>query len=395
MAPRKHILAIGHAQDGSGFARVMRGILGGVAHAFEIHQIGLHSLSSTMEERWTRQACRDPFDNYGIEELRLLLPALKPDILFALQDLWIIPGYLELLQECNIPLVAYLPLDGRLARPQIVEDLREVDHLVTYVPSAREQIHEAFEKLGTPEDSRTPRLHVIPHGIDVERFYPVKNAREQLFPHWKDAGEAFVFLNANQNRARKRLDVTIEAFAAFAQGKPENVKLYLHSAPRGYADLYAEAARHGIGHRLLLTETEGWEHPVVSEERLNLIYNACDVGVNTSCGEGWGLVSFEHGSTGAAQIVPEHSACGDLWRGAAELVDAELDPTSWQIPLRMSQVSVDGVAGAMERIYADNSLRGTLGEAARINATSAAYSWAVVGDQWLQLFGEVSTGERI
>jgi glycosyltransferase involved in cell wall biosynthesis len=372
----------------------MRGILGGLAHNFEVHQIGLHALASDMEERWTLHPCRIPYDCYGIEELRLLLPKLKPDIVFVLQDLWIIPGYLALLRGCNIPVVAYLPLDGRLTHPEIVEDLREVDHLVTYVPSAYEQLRRAFEQSGTPEGGRTPQLHVIPHAVDVEHFYPVKNAREQLFPHWKDAGDAFVFLNANQNRARKRLDVTIEAFAAFAQGKPANVKLYLHCAPHGYADLRAEAERHGIGARILLTEEEGWEHPVVSEERLNLIYNACDAGVNTSSGEGWGLVSFEHGSTGAAQIVPKHSACGDLWKGAAELVDADLDPPTRQSPLRMSQVSVDGVAEAMERIYADTSLRAMLGAAARLNATSAAYSWPVVGGQWLQLFAEVSTGGK-
>jgi D-inositol-3-phosphate glycosyltransferase len=43
---------------------------------------------------------------------------------------------------------------------------------------------------------------------------------------------------------------------------------------------------------------------VVDDRQLNLLRNACDVGINTSMGEGWGLAGFEHGATGAAQIVP-------------------------------------------------------------------------------------------
>lgn len=32
-------------------------------------------------------------------------------------------------------------------------------------------------------------------------------------------------------------------------------------------------------------------------------------------GEGWGLVSFEHGASGPAVIVPDHTSCAELWRG--------------------------------------------------------------------------------
>ena len=73
------------------------------------------------------------------------------------------------------------------------------------------------------------------------------------------------------------------------------------------------AKRHGIEDRLILTAHMPFL-PVVSNRVLNCIYNACDVGINTSIGEGWGLVSFEHAATGAGQIVPRHSACEELWR---------------------------------------------------------------------------------
>ena len=387
----KRILAVGHGQDGSGFARVLRGILSGLCHDFDIHHIGLNGFGAGAPGDWIRHPCRDPNDAYGFDELRLQMGALRPDVVFVLHDLWILPGYLDAMQGFKAPVVAYTPIDGQLARAESVYALRELRCLVTYLPSAREQMRQAFEELAESDGIAMPELHAIPHGIDLDSFCPVENAREKLFPSWKEAGDAFLFLNANRNWPRKQLILTIEAFARFAQGKPESVKLYLHSAPQGCVDLRAAAERYGIGPRLLLTEDCGMEHPVVSEERLNWIYNACDAGVNTSCGEGWGLVSFEHGSTGAPQIVPRHSACADLWHGSAEMVDAELEPKSWQSPLRMSRVSVKGVTQAMERIYEDGALRSDLSRAARVNATSPAFGWPVVVEQWHGLFDRVTT----
>ena len=38
----------------------------------------------------------------------------------------------------------------------------------------------------------------------------------------------FLVLNANRPYHRKRLDITLKGFAQFAEGKPENVFMYLH-----------------------------------------------------------------------------------------------------------------------------------------------------------------------
>jgi hypothetical protein len=53
----------------------------------------------------------------------------------------------------------------------------------------------------------------------------------------------------------------------------------------GY-DIAAIAADLGIRDKLLFTATEPGQ-PRISDEDLNVVYNACDVGLNTSTGEGW------------------------------------------------------------------------------------------------------------
>ena len=82
-------------------------------------------------------------------------------------------------------------------------------------------------------------------------------------------------------------------------------------------------------------------------------------------GEGWGLVSVEHGATGAAQIVPRHSACEEIWEGAALM----LDPIHRGVPeefspLELATVSAEQVAEALEMLYRDVELRRKLSMAA-------------------------------
>src|SRR5205085_11032699 len=123
-------------------------------------------------------------------------------------------------------------------------------------------------------------------------------------------------LNANRNQRRKRVDVTMRAFARFASARPRAL-LYLHMGMRDLGcDVLALARSLGIEDRVITT-TAAAAHPHVPDEVLSLIYNACEVGVNSAVAEGFGLVSFEHAAAGAAQLVPAGGACAELWDGAA------------------------------------------------------------------------------
>jgi glycosyltransferase involved in cell wall biosynthesis len=133
---------------------------------------------------------------------------------------------------------------------------------------------------------------------------------------------------------------------------------------------------------------------VVEDRDLNLLYNACDVGINTSMGEGWGLVSMEHGAAGGAQIVPDHSACSDLWNGRGELIP----PARSYVPefsvLEMGEVSPQGVAQALENLYRDPERRRELSEAAWRAAKNPAYSWDAIAGEFESLFAALASQRR-
>jgi glycosyltransferase involved in cell wall biosynthesis len=129
---------------------------------------------------------------------------------------------------------------------------------------------------------------------------------------------------------------------------------------------------------------------IIDDDALNLLYNACDVGINTSMGEGWGLVSFEHGAAGAAQIVPAHSACAEIWSGRAEMIQ----PARSYIPefsaLELAEVSAAGVAAALDNLYHDPQRRQQLAHAAYQAAQNPEYSWDTIAERFDDLFAELA-----
>jgi glycosyltransferase involved in cell wall biosynthesis len=135
----------------------------------------------------------------------------------------------------------------------------------------------------------------------------------------------------------------------------------------------------GLGERVSLNPLGS---RIVGDAELNLLYNACDVGINTAMGEGFGLVSCEHGAAGAAQIVPDHTGCADLWRGRGELIPPARSYVPEFSPLEMGEVSPQGVAQALEALYRDPARRQELARAAVAAAQDPAHSWDAITQQF-------------
>ena len=107
-------------------------------------------------------------------------------------------------------------------------------------------------------------------------------------------------------------------------------------------------------------------------------------------GEGWGLVSFEHGAAGAAQIVPAHSACAEIWSGRGEMIPSVRRYTPEFSPLEMSEVSAEGVAQALGNLYDNPLRRQQLAHAAYEAALNPEYSWDAIAGRFDNLFAELA-----
>lgn len=398
MRRRPRVLVLGHADRATGFGRVLHNILSRLTDSFDLH----HSdprCSRPPAVPWRFHPNPEPLDIWGTRYLPGLVRNLRPDLVFLLYAPWILPHLLPQLDGCGAKIVGYCPVDSRGIGHGYFGALAPLSAIVVYNAFGRSvmEAEMAAYQAKRPDFVGWP-VHVIPHGIDTDLFRPHpegdpadgwqarrRAARRELGWGEREAAGDFVVLNANRNEARKRIDLTIDGFARFARGKPPSVKLHLHMQRVEYGeDLASLVSKLGIRDRVSFTIKNGAK-PALSDVVLNRLYNACDVGVNTASAEGWGLVNFEHAATGAAQVLPRHSAFACLWEGAACLVEPKL--VRQVLPhLEECIVDPDDIAAAFERLYGDRDERVRMARAAYENATSPAYRWTHIAAQWKALF---------
>ena len=390
------ILIIGDAVAPTGFARVIRSIFEPLCEYYEIHQLATRYDGGGHNYLWKLYAANKGKSVYGYDLLLPLIEEIKPSIVFLLYDISFQIPYMNILRKASrdTKIVFYSPVESGPIAPEIMRQLGGVSRYVLFTEYGREEIAKSLEIVReTDSEFCFPPLDVIPHGVDKDRFYPLDeprrlNARKALGFDDEEHLNSFIVLNANRNMPRKRIDITIEGFALFAKDKPANVKLYLHLATEDTGwNVVILAKRYGIFDRLIMTRADN-VRPDFSDEQLNLLYNACDVGLTTATGEGWGMVSFEHAATKSAQIVPRHTSLALLWKGAAEFIEPAYKLTYPGNLTDAHIVTPEEVARALEKLYMDVEYRESLAEAAYRNATKEEYNWQTIANRWKQLFDE-------
>lgn len=397
---RVPLVVIGAYLPQTGFTRVLLSVLSRLAATadYDIHYVGLGYKGPLFEPvgRMMIYPCNlQGGDVFGAFQGAALAHTLGARAVLLLNDLWILKNYITPFAPLRdrVKLLAYAPLDGRLPDPSWIAPLVSVDRFIVYTDFARQEVRAACAMLATRGVLPAfADVDVIPHGVDTTIFHQLdrRAARQQLFPDRPELWDAFLILNANRPVPRKRIDLTIEGFAAFARQAPAQVKLYLHHAILNTAErdqILAWARQCDVVDRLILPPVSDETTPT-SDAQLNLIYNACDVGVNTAMGEGWGLVSLEHAATGAAQVVPRHSACAEIWEGGAVFVDVDERYVPSFSPLEMATVAPAEVGRALERLYADEAYRRMLSQAAYQTAMRSCYTWDAVAGQWASVLHE-------
>lgn len=382
----KKILIIGDSPTTpTGFSSVVFGIFKYLTRKFDISQIGVNYYGDPHTIPWPIYPASIQGDLWGYGRLAEIPERMKPDLIFILNDVWVIRNYLEGLKKVYTnkpmpPIVVYFPVDSMEFDVDWFKDFDIVTQSVVYTKFGYNVC-----KLVRPNIE----FKIVPHGVDVESFYKIdadkETIRRSLYPPKPEFYEdSFIVLNANRNQPRKKVDVTLNAFALFAEGKPENVKIHMHMGLKDAAfDILKMARRFGMDDRLIVTSVDQGPQRV-SVKKLNTIYNATDVGINTSSGEGWGLCSVEHAVTGAVQIVPKHSACLELFEDCGILVPVSYWNRSHEQATLAGYVSAEDAAQAIE--YAYQHRTEDLGKAGMEKFISAKYSWQYVSKKFEDIF---------
>src|SRR6266540_131439 len=389
------------ASDGvapTGLSRAIHALLGRLSpETFEIHHLAINYRGDPHSTPWKVYPAALGGDPYGFGRLIKLVNFVRPHIVFLLNDLWILAEYLRILREAPIStkIAVWAYVESEPVDPDWLNGFRRINQLVTCTDFAKRLILEALN-LKNPND-----ISIIPLGIDASTFCPLDTPRGftgdktleaksklRIFQE-EELDESFIVLNANRNQPRKRIDSTIRAFSEFAKGKPNNVKLYLHMGQQDAGwNVIKLCRRFGIEDRLIMSDSGGLV-PDISDEDMNLIYNACDVGLNTSSCEGWGLVAFEHAAVGRAQVMTDSPQLRELWEGSAILAPVNRMVVHEGTLLNGYLVDEDGLSSILERLYCDKSERLKWSQSALEKATKAEYSWDSIARSWEARFREL------
>jgi glycosyltransferase involved in cell wall biosynthesis len=408
------VLIFGLYSLGSGLTRVIEQLAGTLGGGFAIDYVGFVPQGSprggaSAPERFTLHLhmCRGHAFALSRANLHGYMTRLAPDVAFVMGPVFLTDGLLHALQPYRprTRIVLYLPIEGELTDAAALNTLALADACILYTESARENVRALCAR--NPEQSRAlaiPPLHVLGHGVDCDVFRPLggsletrltgasrTEARRRLFPGNEALQESFLVLNANRAYHRKRLDLTIAGFAAFATRAPDAV-LYLHVPAMSEHDrngLEQAIELAGIGGRVMLNSLNA-DGGMLAPDALNTLYNTCDVGLTTAMGEGWGLGTFEHAATGAPQVVPDHTSFAENWSGAAVMMPVSGRQFIFYEFADMFEVSPQAVADALEKLHADEAYRGQMAAAAYARATAPRYRWPEIGGQLASLLNEIA-----
>ena len=240
-----------------------------------------------------------------------ILPSIineKPDVLFIYHDMNVVKDVLDKIPTEHMPLKKYIYLD--IVYPwqngDIFETLKKhnFDHIWTFLDTwTRHMVDDLnFDPMG---------VSTMVHGIDFERFVEISHREAKVEIGFKP--DDYLVVNMNRNSARKMWDTTIKAFLEFLKREQMNprIKLFCGCLPyfnRGTdirMTLKSECMRQGMDFDHVSKQHVFYSaKPLhLTDAEVNNIYNAGDVGLTTTRGEGFGLTPVEHMYLNRPQIV--------------------------------------------------------------------------------------------
>lgn len=371
------ILWHGDACSNTGFGRVTHSVLEHLSKDHEVHVLGINYGGDPHDYPYKiyPAANVNSQDRFGIPRIPEIIDKVRPDIYICLNDIWVTNQVWEQVQflkdKYKFKFIAYFPTDSQSYLPDMLRNIPHWDMAITFTINSAQRI--------ISQKVPAKRLGVLPHGVDTGRFKPMpRDEARELLGLPKDK---FIVLNANRNQPRKRIDLTIKAFAEFAVDKPDTM-LYLHMSAKDLGwdviPLFKKemAARGLEDHkRLVMTSPNINYMAAPSDETLNKIYNACDVGINTADGEGWGLVSFEHASCRKPQIVPDHTVCADIWEEAGMLANIGTWVIDKDLGVERGLIDVNHAVSLLNELYYNDSTYKEVADACYAVTQRREYRW--------------------
>lgn len=247
----------------------------------------------------------------------------------------------ELCEKNKIRSLLYYPVDASL-EPEWLEIIRSVDVAVTFTEyGMRETFRVALENA-----QPSIRVYALPHGLELDFSVFAEKQRKEIRANIKFEGKPFigdgdfVILNVNKNEWRKDPLRTLEIVAALVHEEKVPAKLVMRMGMvSGMNGTHLLRAATALG----LEQGKHWVQMMpVAEKDMPALYNAADLYLTTTLGEGWGLGITEALGCGTPVAIPEHTSCKEI---ASKLFDIFPDDRGFNLPWNLLPLEPGYVMG--------------------------------------------------
>lgn len=320
---------------------------------------------------------------FGIELVKNYLALCDPDVVVVYNDMVIITSILNEMKDIpnrRFKIIAYIDQVYLCQKKAHIDFVNQhADFALLFSQNWERCIKD--QGLTLPSD-------YIPHGVNTGIYYPVPHHIVRKYYGFSD--DEFIILNMNRNQPRKRWDLTMKAYAEVLRrlrlperqsklpeggGSSVNVKLVIATSPRGAWNLPEIFAKEL--HKRGIPLEEGLKYIVfvdapqrMSDREVNMLYNLCDIGINTCDGEGFGLCNVEQAAVGKPQVVTRLGAFADVFDDTCAIpiepkCEFYLDSTRDAVGGEALMCSHVDFADAILRYYEDPEMRRRHGKVAR------------------------------
>lgn len=381
------ILYIGDSpSESTGFGVVARNILLPMQNHFDIHVLGLNYFGdyTPIQSKLKLYNPSKNGDEYGLSRVNALINTINPDVIFILNDPWVVCEYLRIIDTKKHKVVFYSPIDAEHLKSVYGDKLNNATAGITYTDFARKEFESAGLKIP---------IHVIPHGVNTTFFHPVRkiDARKEL--GLKD--DWYVVTYVARNQARKRVDLFTYLMHRWLKKYPhDNVYFHYHGSTKDVGiDIEDCAAYYNIDNRLILTARNMEISNSIPIDRLKYVYNSADLYFHVCPIEGWGLPLLEAMACRVPALVPNYSALSEWPRGGVEYVDIDRDyPTfnTFQVnTIHYYYPKIDEVIEKLELLYQNSEYRQELAQRGYKLATAKKFNWSVIAQQFVSIMKDV------
>ncbi len=321
------------------------------------------------------------------------LRQLQPDLVIMLGDIWYFPNYyptvFDFIHSDKVLFAQYYPINGDMGEkrllPSWVRLLQAVD-----LPIAMSRYGQQVSQANGIEPA------YIPHGVDTKLFQPPvnKDLAKQAFGY---EGK-FVILSDARNQPHKMLPRTLEIFRRFAADK-DDVVLHLHCDPNDplahtphyHYDLQSDIAFLNLTDKVCLTKNMSILNGLPLEQLVQL-YQAADVHLLASLGEGFGLPTLQAAAAGVVSLASDYSASQELVTGHGEAIRVHhFLPDEFGV--RCAFIDIEDAVSKLESLYHDRQLLASKAQQSREFAL--AYDWEYILPQWDELLRREVTRRRM